>query len=324
MVVSPTASVAAGQVTLITQTRVLPERSADFTEWQQRISDAVAAFPGFIDDKVIPPNPPSQIDWVVVQRFASTEAAQAWLRSPQRQRLLEIAQPMLVGRDDIHVIEGEPDAPSQSVSAVISQRIAPGQEDAYRVWGQRIAAAQAQFPGFQGFRVNPPVPGVQEDWVTVLQFDTEDHLNGWMNSRERQLLLAEAQPFTTETHYRTVRSGFDQWFRVGGAAQAPAWKQNMLVVLALYPVVFLFGFFVGTPVLGSALGLPFWLVLFLSNVAGVIILNWLVPWISGRFAWWLQPAGSETRQRTAIGIVVLLVLYALLLLAFSQFPPRLP
>lgn len=323
MAISPTAPAAAGPVTLITQTRVLPERNGDFAEWQQRISDTVAAFPGFVDHKVIPPNPPLQNDWVVVQRFATTRDAQAWMRSPERQRLLDVAQPMLVGRDDIHLIEDEDGAPSQSVSAVISQRIAPGQEDAYRAWGQRIAAAQAQFPGFQGFKVNPPVPGVQDDWVTVLQFDTEDHLNAWMTSPERQKLLADAQPFTTETHYRTVRSGFDQWFRVGGAAQAPAWKQNMLVLLGLYPVVFLFGFFVGTPLLSKALGLPFWLVLFIGNVAGVIILNWLVPWISGRFAWWLQPAGSETLQRTAIGIAVLLVLYALLLLAFSQFPPSL-
>ena len=95
------------------------------------------------------------------------------------------------------------------------------------------------------------------------------------------------------------------------------------MLLALYPVVFLFGFFVGTPLLAGWLGLPFWLVLFLGNVAGVIILNWVVPWISGRFGWWLQPAGSETRQRTVVGIAVLLVLYALLLLAFSQFPPSL-
>ncbi len=321
--VSTPAAPAASPVTLITQTRVLPELNGDFGAWQQRISAAVAAFPGFIDDKVIPPNPPSQTDWVVVQRFASTQDAQAWLRSPERQRLVDIAQPMLVGRDDIHVIEGEANAPAESVSAVISQRIAPGQEEAYRVWGQRIATAQAQFPGFQGFRVNPPVPGVQEDWVTVLQFDTEQHLDAWMTSPERQRLLDEAQPFTTETHYRTVRSGFDQWFRVGGAAQAPAWKQNMLVLLGLYPVVFLFGFFVGTPLLSEALGLPFWLVLFIGNVAGVVILNWLVPWISGRFGWWLQPAGSETRQRTVIGIAILLVLYALLLLAFALFPPSL-
>ena len=38
----------------------------------------------------------------------------------------------------------------------------------------------------------------------------------------------------------------------------------MIVLLVLYPTVFLFGFFVGTPFLMGQ-GVPFWLTLFLSN-----------------------------------------------------------
>lgn len=311
---------AAKPVTIITQTRVLPNRNDDFAVWQQEISDAVARFRGFLDHQVIPPNPPAQIDWVIVQKFASTREAQDWLQSPTRLRLIEKIQPMLIGHDDIHLIEDDQAGKPEAVSAVISMRIAPGKEDAYREWGQRIAAAQAKYSGFQGFKVNPSIPGVQDDWVTVLQFDTEDHLNAWMTSAERQALLDEAQAFTTETHYRTVRSGFEQWFRVDGAAHAPAWKQNMVVLLALYPVVFLFGFFVQTPILMRQFGWPFWLALFGGNVAGVTILNWLVPWMSKRFAWWLKPAGSESKKRTLLGIVVVVALYGVLLFVFSRFP----
>lgn len=321
-----TAPVGAGTtpkpVTIITQTRVLPERNDDFVKWQQQISDAVAAFPGYLDHQVIPPNPPAQVDWVILQKFATSENAQSWLRSPERQRLIAIAQPMLVGHDDIHIIEDDAaGTPSDAVSAVISMRIAPGKEDAYREWGQRIAAAQAQFPGFQGFKLTPPIPGIQEDWVTVLQFDTEAHLNAWMTSPQRLKLVDEANAFTTETHIRTVRTGFDQWFRVGGAAQAPIWKLNMLTLLALYPVVFLFGHFVQTPILMRQLGWPFWLALFGGNLAGVVILNWVAPWVSGRFGWWLQPAGSETQKQSLLGIAAIVALYGVLLVIFSRFPP---
>jgi uncharacterized protein len=322
VVLSPAApSATASPVTIITQTRVLPDRSDDFVAWQQRISNVVAGFPGFVDHQVIPPTPPAQLDWVILQKFATSQDAQAWLRSPERLRLIESAQPMLVGHDDIHIIEDDQTRkPSDAVSAVISMQIMPGKEDAYREWGQRIAAAQAQFPGFQGFKLSPPIPGVQEDWVTVLQFDNEAHLNAWMTSPERLKLLDEANAFTTESHVRTVRTGFDQWFRVAGAAHAPAWKQNMIVLLGLYPTVFLFGFFVGTPLITQQLGWPFWLALFAGNIASVTILNWLVPWLSRRFDWWLQPAGSETRERTLQGIAVAVALYALLLLIFSRFP----
>ena len=321
---SPSAPATARSVTIITQTHVLPDSNNDFAEWQQRISDVVAGFPGFIDHQVIPPDPPQQIDWVILQKFATAEQAQAWLRSKERLSLLETAQPMLIGRDDVHIIEGdESTQPADQVSAVISMDLRPGQEEAYRVWNQRITAAEAHYPGFQGHRLNPPIPGVQDDWVTILTFDTEAHLDAWLDSPERHKLLDEATPFSTGVHARKVRTGFDQWFQVAGAAQAPIWKLNMLTLLALYPVVFLFGFFVQSPILMGRLGWPFFLALFAANLSGVVILNWVAPWVSGRFSWWTQPAGSETQQRTLLGLVTVVALYALLLLIFWRFPPSL-
>jgi uncharacterized protein len=313
---------ATDSVNIVTQTRVQPAHADDFARWQQRLDDAIAGFPGYIDHEVIPPNPPAQVDWVIIQRFANVDSAQSWLKSDAREKLVVQALPWLVGPDDIHLIPGDAAGPPPtSVSAVISVRIKPGQEEAFRAWAQRIAAAEARHPGYQGSRMNPPIPGVQDDWVTITRFDNQAHLDAWMNSPERQKLLDEARAFTADVHYRTVRSGFEQWFQVGAGANAPVWKQNMLTLLALYPVVFLFGLLVQTPILQGQLGLPFYLALFISNVAGVVILNWLVPWVSHRFAWWLNPALSGIQDRTARGVVIVIALYALLLLLFSLIPP---
>ena len=78
-----------------------------------------------------------------------------------------------------------------------------------------------------------------------------------------------------------VRTGFEQWFpsAADGTSAPAAWKQNMIVLLLLYPVVFLFGLWVQTPVLMGKAGLPFWLALFIGNVVSVLLLNWLVPWV---------------------------------------------
>jgi uncharacterized protein len=310
---------AEGTVTVVTQTRVRPENDDAFARWQEETSVVVATSPGFIKQTVMPPSPPAQVDWVILQRFASTEAAVAWLRSDERLQRMQGAGPMLVGRDDIHIVnDGGSGVLPSPVSAVISTRIKPGQESPYRAWEQRIAAAQSKAPGFQGYRFEPPVPGVQEDWLAIVRFDTEANLQAWLDSPERQKLLREASAFTEEFHARIARTGFDQWFRIAaaGAAAPAAWKQNMLVLMLLYPVVFLFGAFVQTPFLGARAGLPFAIALFIGNVASVLLLNYLVPWTSTRFTWWLQPAGSNARRIELAGTALLVALYGLMMLAF--------
>ncbi len=308
-----------GAVTIVTQTRVRPEHTGDFARWQDETSGIVATFPGFIKQTVIPPSPPVQADWVILQRFASTDTAVAWLNSEQRLKRIEGAGPMLVGRDDINIVDdGESGVLPSPVSAVISTRVKPGQERAYRAWEQRIAAAQSKAPGFQGYRFEPPVPGVQEHWLAILRFDTEANLQAWLDSPERHALLREANPFTEEFHARIVRSGFDQWFPVpaGGRPPPAVWKLNMIVLLVLYPVVFLFSFFVQAPFLSGRAGLPFGAALFIGNVVSVLLLTYLVPWTSERFSWWLQPVGPNRRWIEIAGAAVIVALYGLMVLAF--------
>ena len=66
----------------------------------------------------------------------------------------------------------------------------------------------------------------------------------------------------------------------------------MVVLLLLYPIVFLFGTFVVNPYFLGWAKLPFPVALFLSNVASIVLLNYLVPWVSKRFSWWLAPSAT--------------------------------
>ncbi len=312
---------AGGSVTIVTQTRVRPESETAFAQWQEETGRLVAAVPGFLAQTVTAPTPPTQVDWVILQRFATAKDAVAWLNSPVRVQRIETAAPMLVGRDDVHIIrDGQAGVLPAPVSAVISTRIKPGQELAYRNWEQRIAAAQSMAKGFQGYRFEPPVPGVQDDWLAIVRFDSEANLQAWLDSPERHALLDDARDFTEEFHARIARTSFDQWFPVAaGAKPPPAWKQNMLVLLMLYPVVFLFGAFVGTPLLSATMGMPFALALFVGNVASVILLNGLVPWTNHRFRWWLEPSGEGGRRNEIAGAVLLLALYAASVFVFWRF-----
>ncbi|MEA2738277.1 MAG: uncharacterized protein QOH05_1584, partial [Acetobacteraceae bacterium] len=146
------------------------------------------------------------------------------------------------------------------------------------------------------------------------------NLQRWLDSPARLALLKQTDAFTAEFRTRVVRTGFEQWFQrepTGQTAQA-AWKQNMIVVGLLYPVVFLFGLYVQAPILMRWMGLPFWASLFIGNVVSVLLLNALVPRVGNRLRWWLNPATVRHIRADVLGACMMLGLYAVCLLVFSR------
>src|SRR5262249_17830216 len=140
----------------------------------------------------------------------------------------------------------------------------------------------------------------------------EANLNAWLRSDERLKLVAESEPMVEEFHARTVHTGFEQWFREVGAGGAPlsVWEMGMIVLLLLYPIFFLWGVFVGGPILDKMFGVPFAVALFVGNIFSVGMTGLLVPWTANNaLAWWLQPKTSGVGIHL-LGTAVILVIYA--------------
>lgn len=311
---------AATSVSIVTQTCVRPESADAFARWQGETSSVIAGFPGFIEQRLMPPHPPLQVDWVILQRFDSLDDAKRWLASPERQTRIEGAAPMLVGRDDVHLVRDDASAVRTApVSAVISTRVKPGMEAEYRKWERKVAAAQSKAVGLQGYRFEPAVPGVQEDFVAILRFDSDANLQAWMDSPERQTLVAEAAPLTVEFRTRMAQSGFEQWFRdvtPKDATPPNPWKMNMVVLVVLYPTVFLWGLLIGTPVVTKLLHLDFPLALFIGNAFSVKVTSHLVPWAAKRLSWWLLPPEKGRALVNLKGAALLVTAYAIMILLF--------
>ena len=309
-------------VTIVTQTAVKPDSTEAFARWQSATSTIITSFPGFIEQRLLPPNPPVQVDWVILQRFAAIEDAQRWLGSDERAKRLKGVTPMLVGRDDVHIVRDDDEGRKPSpVSAVISTRVKPGREAEYIAWERKIAAVQANARGLQGYRFEPPMPGVQDDYVAILRFDSEANMQAWLDSPERQRLVEEAAPFTEEFHARLTRTGFEQWFRDDAGAAAgplPVWKMDMVVLLLLYPIVFLWGVWVGTPLIAKKLHLPFAVNLFIGNIFSVGLTGFLVPWTANRpLAWWLRPKNPKQAMGVhLLGAAIVCAIYAACIWAF--------
>jgi antibiotic biosynthesis monooxygenase (ABM) superfamily enzyme len=310
----------ADSVSIVTQTCVRPECADVFARWQGETSRVISRFPGFIEQRLMPPQPPLQVDWVILQRFVSLQDATGWLGSSERQSRIEGVASMLVGRDDVHIVRDDAGGVrTASVSAVISTRVKPGLQAEYLKWEQKIAAAQSKAAGLQGYRFEPAVPGLQDDFVTILRFDSEANLKAWLDSPERRQLLDEAAPLTEEFHTRTAQSGFEQWFRDAtpqGAPPPAAWKMNMIVLLALYPVVVLWGLWVSTPLLTGLLHLNFPVALFIGNAFSVILTSYMVPWTAKRLGWWLTPPKAGLTLVNLKGTCLLIAAYAIMVVLF--------
>jgi antibiotic biosynthesis monooxygenase (ABM) superfamily enzyme len=319
-----TSAVSEAGFSLVSQIRVLADRSDEFIRWVERVNDVIGAFPDFVEQVSLPPSPPIQVDWVITQRFSDADAVRGWLQSSEWQRLTGDIQPSLVGPFDVHLItESDAGIRTAPVLAVIYMRVPSAHEVEFLRWQRRIAAAEARFEGFRGYKLEPPLAGVQDEWVMLVRFDSDAHLEAWLNSEQRRQLLAETAAFAGETHYRKIRGGYEFWFTSGDGdtrRPPPPWKQNMLVLLALYPVAYLYTHWVGTPLLVSR-GVPVWGSVFFGNCISVPLTGYLlVPQARRGFRWWLNPPRYPDALRDWAGAGLAVLLYSAWLLLFSRLP----
>ena len=304
---------AGGTVALVVNRRIAAADDEAYAQWQRRLGEVVERQPGFIRREIIPPNPPVQDDWVVVQHFRDVASARAWLQSDARRELLAQISPIFIGNDEVHLVTEENRHPAQAASALISTRVAPEQESEFLAWQREICATEARFDGFLGHKVERPIRGVQEDWVVILSFDTEQHLDAWLGSPQRRALLERGGAFGSDIRLAKASYGFGFWS--GNPQPDPVFKSNLLVLLMLYPIVFLWGYFISEP-LFERQGIPFWLSLFIGNLVSTQLLGWfVVPWAFRRFRWWLHPGRGWRTQLLGYGILI--VLYAVSMAVYA-------
>lgn len=286
-----------------------------FDTWAQGLLASARAADGCIEAR------PSvyceaELDWAVEVTFDCAEGLDEWLDSPQRRRLLADGEALGHWRRCADTVLAEDGLPPDGI-AVLIQTVAPGKDDEFVAAQAAIAANTAVFPGYEGTVVFPP--GSSGHWTSVLRFRTAQQLAGWMRSRERQEALPALRASLTGNFSEVSRTApFGSTVRTdfGQTRITPGWKTAMLVLLGLYPTVMVLSRFLG-PAL-DRLGAAPWLTLFISNVASVALLQWvLVPGLSRPFRRWLDPVEGAGARTSLIGATCIVVGYATALTLFA-------
>lgn len=299
---------------IVRHTSVRADATDAYALWRARLTTALGEQPGFLRLEVYPPDD-SQPDWVTVERFDTVDHAQSWLQSDARNALSVAANSIVTGPDTVTMLVGDGPGQPLDVTAVITERPKADRLAEYRAWQRRIQNAQSQFPGYRGVEVQPPIPGVTEEWVTLLRFDTADNLRNWLESDTCREFVKESEHVLDVGTYRVARTTFANWLPAQEQAANPSpWKVNAIVLLVLYPIVMLEIVFL-YPRLGFLSLGP---MTFIGNAISVYLTGFfLVPWAARWLQRWLVPDGPVSTSKAILGWVGMGAGYAVLVLIMS-------
>lgn len=317
-----TASPPGSSASFVVQYRLRDGAGREFSRLLGDVSVALVGAAGYLGTEVHLDS--AGVSPTVVWRFGTTAEARAWSTGADLRAFEDSLAPYSTGAPMHNVILNP--GSSGSASTVITTRVTPGSDAWFAEWQGRMGAAQQQFPGYVGQRVQAPVPGVNADWVAIVAFDSAEDLHRWEDSAERKALVAESAPYVQRYDVRPADSAFESWFTKSesGGKPPPAWKLSAIVLLVLYPIVML-EFFTLNHVTTDWLHLEPALGVFIGNAVSVAITGFLlIPWASGLLNWWLVPPESQAVRRTWQGVAVIVGLYAISILVFALLIARYP
>lgn len=313
---------ATASASVVTQYRLRSGATREFTRLAGELTDSLLHAPGFDASEVH--LDPSGTTPTMMWRFATVAEARAWSDSDALRSFERSLEPYSVGAPVHNIILNT--GRNGSASTVITSRVKPGSDAWFAEWQGRMGAAQQQFPGYVGQRLQAPIPGVNADWVAIVAFETATDLHQWEESAERKALVAESTPYVQRYDVRPADSAFESWFTKSESAgkPPPAWKLSAIVLLVLYPIVML-EFFTLNHVTTDWLRIEPALGVFIGNAVSVAITGFLlIPWASTLLNWWLVPPESTASKRTWQGAGVVLALYVLCIVIFALLIARFP
>lgn len=198
----------------------------------------------------------------------------------------------------------------KGVTEVHVTRVSPDKMPAFKEWLKKIHEMESTFPGFQKVYEQAP-SDPNGSWITLLQFDTAENLARWHRSAEYATLTKEIQDFVQAHESQQLHSSFDGWFAKDLAVAPPLWKQTMLVLLVLFPIVMLEFQFLSP--LTAELNLS--LATFIGNAVSVSLISWpMMPITLYFLGGWLTPKPSLFVQ--ILGIILITTLYLLEIFLF--------
>ncbi|MEO8488688.1 antibiotic biosynthesis monooxygenase [Pseudomonas sp.] len=187
--------------------------------------------------------------------------------------------------------------PDEVVTLVVKHLIKAGREADYEAWLRRIVRIAGERPGHLGVDVVRSKQNTLALFTCVLRYSSTDALERWLDSAERQALIAEAAPMLADGDKTEIGAVNEFWFAplADNAAKPPRWKQAVVTLCVILPLTLLVPIIWG-PVLRLHPFLSNYVVAtFLITLTIVLLVVYvLMPAATRLFAPWLEASVKET------------------------------
>ncbi len=293
-----------------------PVGTEEFEEWVAALRADGQAAAGFVES-IVSVHEDDRLDLAVAVTFHAEATLNAWLDGESRARVLADGASRGIHRasSDLVIVEGELTPPGV---AVFRHDVAAGRDGEFTAAELELTTASGRFAGYEGTTVFPQDASGQ--WMSLIRFRTERLLLAWMESPQRVDALSSlrstlTREFSTASH--TTPFGTTVRIENGKTKLTPSWKSAMLVLMVLYPTVMLISRFLGPHF--TRLGAQPWLSMWLSEVASVSALQWLLmPFAARRMRTWLDPVDGAALGVTVRGAAIVGAVYVLTLTVFAS------
>ncbi len=211
-------------------------------------------------------------------------------------------------------------------SLVVEHIIPNGQRFAFIRWHNSLARSARRQIGFLRVDLCPALKCKNNviKWYSIVHFDTPEHLSGWIESDERQQLLASGQEIFCSYRFKSFTTGLEGWFSKATGTErtglgAPTWKQILVVVMGLYPVLMLQSKLF--KMIGVMHDWPPATAMLVNNLITSSMLSLVVmPFVTGRLRFWLKPAYVDTDIKNDLfGLGIAVVILTGMVIIFNQF-----
>ena len=124
-----------------------------------------------------------------------------------------------------------PKESNHPVTVMVKHKVRPDKLTVFAEWIQEIVRLSHPFPGYLNTEVIRPTDAEEvnssyHEYVAIFRYDTYEHLQGWMNSSERQDMIDRIPEFSANTSVVYKYHSLEHWFTAGNNNNGSSSQQD--------------------------------------------------------------------------------------------------